>query len=254
MPSYVVTGASRGLGLGFIQALSSSQENQAFAVIRDPTTAPTLYSLAKTNPNIHIIVAEVFKPEDMDQAAEEFEKVTGGKLDILINNVGGGTNSDMPGDYIGKASELRSAMLESIDINLFASLYTTNAFLPLIRAGSLKKVICISTGMADLDLVLKTEIPFVASYAMSKCALNAMVAKYAVWFKLEGIMFLALSPGPEAEMGVKIWLPAFKKGYPELKGQISVGDSVRMQLETTEKLTLEQSGQFLSHHGDKHRI
>lgn len=86
-------------------------------------------------------------------------------------------------------------MLETLDTNLFASLYTTNAFFPLIQAGETKKVICISTGMADLDFVLKTEIQFAASYAMSKSALNAMVAKYAVQYKSEGIKFLALSPG-----------------------------------------------------------
>ncbi|CZR60737.1 related to protoporphyrinogen oxidase [Phialocephala subalpina] len=258
MPSYVVTGASRGIGLGLIQALSSYESNQVFAIIRDPATAPALYSLAKTNPNIHIIIGEVTKPEDMDLAAQEVAKVTSGKLDVLINNVGGGNNRDMPADYIGKPSELKAAMLESLDINLFGALYTTDSFLPLIRAGETKKIICISTGMADLDLMLKSEIPFALGYSMSKSALNAMVAKYAVQFRGEGIKLLSLSPGwvathtgPEADMAREILLPAFQKVYPELKGQITTEESIRMQLEVIEKLTLEQSGQFLSHHGDK---
>lgn len=57
--------------------------------------------------------------------------------------------------------------------------------------------------------------------------------------------------GEQADMSVKAMMPIFHKVYPELKGQISVEDSVRMQLETIDNLTLEQSGQFLSHHGDK---
>lgn len=58
--------------------------------------------------------------------------------------------------------------------------------------------------------------------------------------------------GEAADAGVKAILPMFQKVYPEVQSQISVEDSIRMQLETIDKLTLEQSGQFLSHHGDKY--
>ena len=118
MPSYVVTGASRGIGvsfqsqfkystldwhssqLGFVQALSAQKGNQVFAIIRNPATAAELETLTKSHPNVHIIIGEATIPEDMDRAAEEVGKVTGGKLDVLIANVGGGTPDDakVPGD------------------------------------------------------------------------------------------------------------------------------------------------------------
>lgn len=74
-------------------------------------------------------------------------------------------------------------------------MHTINAFLPLLRAGSLKKVITISTGVADLEFVLKSELALGAPYAISKAAVTMAVAKYAVQFKSEGFLFLALSPG-----------------------------------------------------------
>lgn len=111
MVSYVVTGSSRGIGVllshpnikyltdddpqfGFIQALASKKDNQVFAVIRNPATATDLEALAKSNPNLHIVTGDATSPEDLDRAANEVGKVTGGKLDVLIANVGGGSDYD----------------------------------------------------------------------------------------------------------------------------------------------------------------
>lgn len=74
-------------------------------------------------------------------------------------------------------------------------IYTTNAFLPLLKAGTTKKVISISTPGADLDLIVATEGTQDAAYCVSKAALNMVVAKYAAQYKKDGFTFLALSPG-----------------------------------------------------------
>ncbi|KAE8453861.1 hypothetical protein EG329_007637 [Mollisiaceae sp. DMI_Dod_QoI] len=303
MPSYAVTGASRGIGFGFIQALALKKENVVFAIIRNAATAAQLYELAKTHSNVHIVIGDATKPEDMARAASEVGAITGGKLDVLINNVGGGVAEDAkaPEDLISNPTEFKNALISSLDLNLFSGFYAMNSFLPLIRAGSVKKIIFISTGMADEYLTLKSEIPFAALYGASKSALNMMVAKCAVQFKAEGIMFLSLSPGwvatqsgkfppsafsylgiakslvvlvdeskvdekemlengandgiaQEEEMNVKMFLPAFNKVYPDLKEKTTVEDSIRMQLETIANLTLERSGEFVSHHGDKNWV
>jgi len=68
-------------------------------------------------------------------------------------------------------------------------------FLPLLRKGTVKKVIIISSGMGDPDLVLSTGISNQAPYSISKAAVNMVVAKYAAEYKAEGFVFLALSPG-----------------------------------------------------------
>ncbi|KUJ15988.1 putative short-chain dehydrogenases/reductase [Mollisia scopiformis] len=263
MASYVVTGTSTGIGLGFVKALAANKDNKVFAIIRNPATATDLQTFADSHPNVRIIVGEATSKEDMDRAAEEVGKVTGGKLDALINNVGGGSVDDAkaPRDYEGNPQDLKNAILASMEPNFFSAVFTTSSFMPLIQAGEQKKIICISTGMADDDMSLKTDIPFALGYAASKSALNTLVAKFAIDYKKDGVKFLALSPGwvktkfgPESEMQAGFMLQAFQKAYPELKGQISTEDSVKMQLEVIDKLTLEDSGKFLSHHGDKYWV
>ena len=74
-------------------------------------------------------------------------------------------------------------------------MYTINNFLPLIRNGSKKKIIYITTGLADLDATLTAGLPASLGYASSKAAMNIIMAKYAVELGQEGILVLSLSPG-----------------------------------------------------------
>jgi NAD(P)-dependent dehydrogenase (short-subunit alcohol dehydrogenase family) len=82
-----------------------------------------------------------------------------------------------------------------MDINFFSAAFTTNAFLPLIRNGDVKKIVAISSGLADEHVILTTELPFAIGYAASKAALNVTMAKYAMQLKGEGIICLTVSPG-----------------------------------------------------------
>lgn len=74
-------------------------------------------------------------------------------------------------------------------------MYTINAFLPLIRKGTLKKIIYISSGMGDINVVRIGEIAPQLGYAVSKAAGNIAMAKYAAALKGEGINTLSISPG-----------------------------------------------------------
>lgn len=79
--------------------------------------------------------------------------------------------------------------------NAIGPLYAINAFLPLIRAGEAKKIVVISTGMADTELVLRANVAGAVPYSVSKAAVNLIVSKVAVELRPEGISVLALSPG-----------------------------------------------------------
>jgi NAD(P)-dependent dehydrogenase (short-subunit alcohol dehydrogenase family) len=86
-------------------------------------------------------------------------------------------------------------MVDSLDVNFLGVNYSINAFLPLVRKGTVKKITVISTGMADTDMVVQHDIPGSLIYASMKAATNMVVAKYAVELRGEGIVLLALSPG-----------------------------------------------------------
>lgn len=61
--------------------------------------------------------------------------------------------------------------------------------------GKVKKVVTISTGVADLDLTNNCEVDIGALYAASKAAMNMIVAKFNVQYKKDGVLFLSISPG-----------------------------------------------------------
>jgi len=133
----------------------------------------------------------------LEKAALEVSKTTQ-SVDYLIVNGAYLTLKSAglhPSEFTGRAAELREEMVDSLDVNVVGVIYSINAFLPLVRKGTAKKITVISTGMADADMVVQQDIPGSLIYSAVKAATNMVVAKYAVELRGEGIVVLALSPG-----------------------------------------------------------
>lgn len=79
--------------------------------------------------------------------------------------------------------------------NVTGNIYFFHLFLPLVLKGKVKKVISITTGLADLDSTNVMEVDIASLYAASKAALNLIVAKFNVQYKKDGVLFLSISPG-----------------------------------------------------------
>lgn len=90
---------------------------------------------------------------------------------------------------------LATTLREAFEVNVVGVANTISAFLPLIKQGKTRKVITLSSGMADLDLVHRFAIGISAPYTISKAAVNMLVAKYHCAYKAQGILFVAISPG-----------------------------------------------------------
>lgn len=67
----------------------------------------------------------------------------------------------------------------SLSTNVLGPILTTNAFLPLLKKGSLKKVLTLSSGMGDPEMNLKAGISNQVAYCVSKAALEMVNVKYA---------------------------------------------------------------------------
>ncbi len=199
MPSYAITGTSRGLGLELVRQLSAPSTNVVFALVRNPDKAVALKQLASERKSrIHILTADVTDPKSLLAAAATASGVTGGKLDVLIHNAfdmdfsrAAMTPSQLPFD--GEA--LHAIVWQSLGTDVFGTIWTTNAFLPLIEKGAHKKVIHVTTGLADLDLIKTTGIQHSVPVSIGKAGMNILTAKYAAEFADKGIKFLAMSPG-----------------------------------------------------------
>ncbi|KAJ7361115.1 hypothetical protein DFH08DRAFT_911004 [Mycena albidolilacea] len=224
MSSYVVTGAARGIGLEFVRQLSADSNNTVFALVRNKGTATELNDLSRNN----IILA-----------ANEVSKATNGKLDYLISNAGKTNHPGLTIDQLSNSSSISLLVLlfSWFKTNTIGAVHCTNAFLPLLKNGSVKKVICISSGLGDSDVTVATQAVGEPSYSISKAALNMVVAKYAAQYKADGFTFLALSPGM-----VKTSMLPTARFAPDFKGPITPEKSVKMQLEVINRWTVEESG------------
>ena len=283
MSSYVITGASKGIGREFVRQLASDTTNTVLAIVRDPESTD-ISKLASNHANVHIIKGDVTDPESILEAASAVAAVTGGKLDVLIHNsnaVDMATASFNLTQIPFDAQATRAIFDLPFSTGIYGGLWTTNAFLPLIENGIQKKIVHISSAMADLDFIKKTGISNGVAYSVAKAGMNVQVAKYAAELAPKGIKVLALSPGwvdtwegkwpfslaaamvdtdnitgeksSQVRQAQKVMLQQFQAAEPELKGQIQPEESVRKSLQVIERLDAESSGFLLSHNGDKAR-
>lgn len=91
--------------------------------------------------------------------------------------------------------ELEEDLLKSFKINVVSNIHLFNLFMPLILAGKAKKVIALSTGLADLDSTNKFELHVAPGYAISKAAMNVAIGKFHAQYKKDGVLFISISPG-----------------------------------------------------------
>ena len=94
-----------------------------------------------------------------------------------------------------KIEEVGALSAQLSETNVVGNIYLFYLFLPLVMKGKVKKVITISTGLADLDLTNECEVDIGALYAASKAAMNIIVAKFNAQYKKDGVLFLSMSPG-----------------------------------------------------------
>ncbi|KAK5715065.1 hypothetical protein LTR15_010481 [Elasticomyces elasticus] len=242
--SYLVTGASRGIGLELVKqllALPKSQVTKVIALSRGAPPAALQELLDKhTSRSIHI-TASVDNTESVKQAAQAIEIQLGDAgLDVLINNAG------VLGEVSAEGARFipPEEMLRVLDVNVVGAHRVTAAFLPLLEKGKQKKVINMfvknsdsipSIGCADVrrrsstmgSIAMSEYFTFapVPPYKISKTALHMLNKQYASEYEGKGFTFLALSPG---------WLKTDLGGpHADLDVDVGVRDVIRIILEAT---------------------
>lgn len=94
-----------------------------------------------------------------------------------------------------KVEEVDAVSSQLLQTNVVGNIHLFHLFLPLVLKSKVKKVLTISTGLADLDLTNECEVDIGALYAASKAAMNVIVAKFNAQYKKDGVLFLSISPG-----------------------------------------------------------
>ncbi|KLO16139.1 NAD-binding protein [Schizopora paradoxa] len=256
MPSYAVTGTSRGLGLGFVKTLSADPRNTVFAIVRSVTSAGELQKFVEDSihKNTHIIEADNNDIQGIKAWLTLFIGFTVSDGASLMAY----ERASLTIDAFPSEETLEEDLLHYFKTNTLGPIHTINAFVPLLRKGDLKKCIVISTTAGSPRVAAETSFAHFVGYGISKAGVNLATAKYAARFKDEGIIFLAVTPGmvktmPGTEEEVnKVLEPIAQKlraRYPHFEGPITVEQSVNDVLALIDRVTISESGSFVHRDG-----
>jgi NAD(P)-dependent dehydrogenase (short-subunit alcohol dehydrogenase family) len=168
----LVSGANRGLGKAYTNALLAAGAAKVYAGARDPAT------VAITDQRLVPVKLDVTQDEDVRAAAAACADVS-----LLINNAGIMLASPM----LAKDSE--SALRAEMEVNVFGMLRMVRAFAPVLAkngGGAIANM---------LSVVSWFVFPFNATYGASKHAALALTEGVRIQLKSQGTQVVAVYAG-----------------------------------------------------------
>lgn len=255
--SYLVTGASRGLGFELTaQLLAHASLPVVVAGARSPQTATALQTLASQHPGrLHIIKLDTADETSIKAAAQWVDEHLDGRLDVLINNAGiAETNLNWNTAGFDEATHV-------FRVNVVGPLVLSSALLPALRRGNKKVIVHMSSELgsvtklaADIKPLISLETTKESSpfstlggvYRASKAALNMEMLIMAGDLASEGFTVVSLHPGWVAtDMG-----SAYGNGV--FKPPLTPEQSVKGMLSVLDNLTPRDNGSYVTYNGSIH--
>lgn len=224
MPSVLITGANRGLGLEFTRQYAADGW-RVFAACRDPAGARDLAAVEGD------VSAETLDVDDGPQVAALANKLSGQPIDVLINNAGIYGPKDVTRDTVDY-----DAWGQVFRTNTMSPLAVSAAFAANVAQGGQKKIITLSSIMGS---IAENDSSGDFIYRSSKAAVNAVMKSLAGDLKSEGITVAVLHPG---------WVRT-DMGGPD--AAIEAPESVTGMRAVIAGLKESDSGRFLNYDGTK---
>lgn len=225
MRNVLVTGANRGLGLGFTRHYLE-QGWQVYAAARTQAGEPGVDALEREfGGQFHALKLDVSRPGSIDAMVSNLGDV---RFDLVINNAGALAEEPL-GEWTARTFE------SVLTVNTIGPALVAQSLLPLMNEGSL--LVNLSSGLSSCGLNINPETGLDA-YAASKAALNMLTRRLAAKLESRGIRVVAIDPG---------WVRTRMGGE---NAELSVEESIGALTATIDRITPEQSGLFLSRNGE----
>ncbi|MGV0837529.1 benzoate 1,2-dioxygenase electron transfer component BenC [Mycolicibacterium thermoresistibile] len=175
----MVTGAAQGIGEHTCRRIAA-EGGRLVLVDRSELVKKLADDLAMSGPENLAVTADLEHAEGAHTAARQ-ALTEFGRVDVLINNVGGAINFKPFTEFT--ADEIRA----EIDRSLMTALYTTRAVLPAMVERGHGVVVNVSSAA--------TRGVHRVPYSAAKGAINALTASLAVEYASAGIRVVATAPG-----------------------------------------------------------
>jgi NAD(P)-dependent dehydrogenase (short-subunit alcohol dehydrogenase family) len=222
MPTVLITGANRGIGLELAKQYAADGWS-VIATARDPKNADGLNALKG---DIRIEALEV---TDEKQIAALAKALKGTAIDVLLNNAG------MLTGYESFGETDTESWLQTLHVNSIAPLKLTEALVEHVAASQQKKIASITSGMGSIGSHASTGA---YAYRSSKAALNIVMVTAANELRSRGISVAVISPG---------WVKT-DMGGPG--ATLEVKQSAAGIRKVIDKLNVGISGQFFNYSGE----
>ncbi len=163
----LVTGANRGIGRALVEEALSRGAKRVYAGTRQP--------LAHPDERVVPLKLDVTDTEQILAAAATVESV-----DVLVNNAGLGLYDDLSD---------RTALEQSLAVNLFGTYDVTRAFLPLLIRSQ-------GAIVNGLSLASFASVPVMSAYSVSKAAAFSLTQSLRALLAGHGVRVHAVLTGP----------------------------------------------------------
>lgn len=221
MKNVLITGAGRGIGLALVNEFVRN-DYKVIGTYRDASSAQELLKLAKQNPAISVVVADVSNSSTLKVLSSELKRI--GSLDILINNSG------VIGDRGRSLAELDMEKLEAVlQVNTYGPIRISQLALPFMKSGTVAQISSLMGSIAD------NGSGGYYDYRISKAALNMFNSCLSKEFP--NITCLALHPG---------WVQTDMGGAG---ASVAVNDCAKGLYQVITSAKLKQSGRFFDYRG-----
>ena len=220
MPTLLITGANRGIGLELCKQYLE-HDWHIYATCRNPDKAQELSELASNNDLLSVHALDVTNEGELDALKSELK---GKSVDILLNNAG---VYGLGASKFGKTDS--EAWDEAVAVNLLAPMKMMEEFVENVSRSDKKIIASISSKMGSIS---DNTSGGSYAYRATKAALNAVMVSAAHDLKHLDITSLILHPG---------WVRT-EMGGPN--GELSVEQSAQKLKKILDDCTIADSGCF----------
>lgn len=231
--TWLITGANRGIGLGYARQLLAMGD-KVIAGVRDPDNAESLIELSSQYKSLLRIGK--LDMNDWDAIDSFAENLAEERIDYLINNAGLYGGSWTEDSHRQSVDSMDYALWEEImRVNVIAQFRLTTALEGSLMRSDSPLVVMMSSDMGSIG---DNDMGQSYAYRTSKAALNMIARSLAVDLRGRGIRVISMAPG---------WTQTALGGWT---ATWSVEDSVARQIRVITGLGPEDTGRFLNLHGE----
>jgi len=188
MPSVIITGADRGLGLSLCKEFLKCDWIVFAGKYLDDYSL--LEDAANKNPNLHIVKMDVGCADSIAAAKDSLLKVTD-SLDMLISNAA--LMGEVKCNLYESPMDLESVW-NSFRVNALGPIQLVESLLPLLDRGKMKRLCFVSSEVSCITL-MKHRCDSSYPYPMSKASLNMGVRLLHNQLYSQGYTFRLFHPG-----------------------------------------------------------